>query len=113
MRGSSAKTQKLPSGGTIGILSVTEMHFSNSDPALMLKYETTHWLDDKVALQKEAAEVWTLFEPMVEKRGFHNAILSANDAPRGVIITTNSSYSFVYKKDADGTWHPLAENSKP
>jgi hypothetical protein len=91
--------------GTVQILSVGEMHFSQSSPALTVKYQTTLKIDDVPALRKEADVVFERFRPQAEQQGLTNAILSANDVPHGFIFTQNSSYNFVYKKDPDGSWH--------
>ena len=104
---------RLPSGNKILVFSEGPMYFSQSDPALMLKYQTALSLSDKVALQNEADEIWTKFQPEVEKGGFHHAILSANDKPKGFVITSNSSYNFVYDQAPDGSWHLLADQKKP
>jgi hypothetical protein len=91
--------------GTVQILSVGEMHFSQSSPALTVKYQTTLKIDDVPALRKEADGVFERFRPQAEQQGFTNAILSANDVPHGFIFTQNSSYNFIYEKGPDGSWH--------
>lgn len=87
--GAKAPVTKLPSGNSIEVLGVTAMHFSNGPPALMLKYQTAISIQDTAALRKEAGEVWDRFRPDVEQKGFKNAILSANDAPKGFIFSSN------------------------
>jgi hypothetical protein len=116
---STAKTQppnmqtiKLPSGSTVEVLGITVMHFTNSSPALMLKYQTTKPIEDPAVLRKEAGEIWDKFRPQVEQQSFKNAILSANDAPKGFIFTSNSTYNFVFDEKADGSWHCSFDDKK-
>ena len=111
--GPKLQEMKLPSGGSIGILNVTSMRFSNGPPALMLKYQTTKPINDTDALRKEAEEVWTEFRPQVEQQGFRNAVLSANDPPKGFILTRNSTYNFVFDRRSDGSWHCSFDDKKP
>ena len=80
------------------------MHFSQGNPALMLKYQTDQKITDKDALRAEVNDIWPVFRIDVENGHFKTAIISANEAPRGFIITTSNSYNFVYQKQADGTW---------
>jgi len=106
------QTRKLQSGTEIIILTMGPMHFSNDDTALMLKYQTTLKLDDIPNLRREADEVWAKFRPQVERAGFKAAVLSANDAPRGFILTQNSTYNFVFKQNAESEWHCTNDDKK-
>ncbi|HEY9125609.1 MAG TPA: hypothetical protein VIM62_00700 [Acidobacteriaceae bacterium] len=103
---------KLPSGGAVEVLGIVAIHFTNGPPALMLKYQTTKAIDDKTELREEAGEVWDKFRPQVEKQGYKNAILSANDAPTGFIFTSNSTYNFVFDQRPDGSWHCSFDDKK-
>lgn len=104
---------KLPSGDSIGLMSVTYMHFTNGPPAMMLKYQTSKSITDTDALRKQAAEVWDHFRLQVEREGFKSAVLSANDPPKGFIFTTNSTYNFVFDQKADGSWRCSYDDKKP
>ena len=110
--GTKLEQVKLPSGDSIGVLGVTTMHFSNGPPALLLKYQTDKPINDTAALRKQAEEVWTQFRPQVERQGLKNAILSANDPPRGFIVTSNSTYNFVFDQRPDGSWHCSYDDKK-
>jgi hypothetical protein len=112
---SGTKTQetRLYSGSSVEILSITAMHFSNGPPSLMLKYQTRKSIQDTDALRKEAGEVWDKFRPQVEKQGFRNAVLSANDSPKGLILTSTSTYNFVFDQRSDGSWHCSFDDKKP
>ena len=101
---------KLPSGKEVKVLGVGKIFFTQDEPALMLKYQTAMSLDDKFSLQKEEVdEIWDSFKPDVDKAGLQNAIISANEAPKGRFIRHNRSYNFVFKKSNDGTWKLLSD----
>jgi hypothetical protein len=56
------------------------------------------------ALEKEADEIWSAFRLDVEKANLTSGIILANEVPKGLIISTNNSYVFVYSKGQDGQW---------
>jgi hypothetical protein len=95
----------LASGDSIQLLDGSTMHFSSGPSALRLRYQTSKSISDLPGLRKQAQEVWDNLRPQVEQEGFRNAVLSANDAPKGFILTTNSSYNFVFDRRPDGSWH--------
>src|SRR5437660_7098117 len=99
----------LPSGKAVKVLGVGTMHFSNGPAALMLKYETDVPLENKVALEKEANEIWESFKVDVEKAQLANAIISANTKPTGFIVTTSKGYNFVYQRSSGGQWSKLPD----
>jgi hypothetical protein len=78
----------------------------------MLKYQTNKPINDTDALRKEAEEIWEKFRPQVERQGFRNAVLSANDRPKGFILTSNSTYNFVFDQKPDGSWHCSFDDKK-
>ena len=96
-------TRTLPSGRVVKIAGIIKMHFSEGDPALMLKYYTDIDMNDKVSLQAEAEDIWQAFKVDVEKAEMKSAILSANQMPRGIISKT-SGFNFAFKKQQDGGW---------
>lgn len=98
------QVQRLPSGKELKVLGVGKMFFSGGPPALMLKYRTDLDLDDRSALEREVDEIWQHFRIDVERAGLTSAIISAEDAPKGFIVTSNRSFNFVYRKSADGAW---------
>jgi len=99
--------QTLPSGKQVKIMAIGQIFFSNDSPALMLKYQTDLNLNDKSQLQKEITEIWEMFIFNVEKANLKNAIISANEKPKGFIITTNNSTNFVFQKGPDGQWKSI------
>ncbi len=101
------KVVNLPSGKQVKVVGVVKMHFSNSSPALMLKYQTDLSLDDKPALEKEVDEIWESFRTDVEKGQLTDAIVSANTKPTGFILKKSRGYNFVFKKSDKGQWSKL------
>src|SRR3954454_24524591 len=102
---------KLPSGRVVKIISVGTMYFSADDPALMLKYQTDLSISDVVDLTAEADDIWPTFKKDVERAGLKNAIVSATSPSSGGFVSRTTSYNFVYKKAADGSWHRLPSRS--
>jgi hypothetical protein len=100
-------TVKLASGKQVALLGVGQMNFSQGGPALMIKYQTDLKMDDMDKLRNEATEVWQAFQTEAEKSNLKNGIVSANEKPKGWIITHNSSYNFVFQKSDDGSWKVL------
>ncbi len=97
----------LPSGEKIKVLSMGPWFFSEGDPALRLTYETNLSMDDKMALEKEIAELWISFRKQAERSGYKNIILSASEPAGPGVITRTRLYSAVYQRKADGTWSKL------
>jgi len=80
------------------------MFFTKGDPALMLKYQTDLSLDDKQALRMEAEDIWKEFRLNVEQAGLKNAIISAHETPKGLIIKKSRGVNFVVNKNDSGVW---------
>jgi len=102
----------LASGQEVRVVGIVPIHFSQGDPALMLKYETDLTVSDLVAMRKEVDQIWALFREDVERGNYHGAIVSANEVPRGLIFKSSKSYNFVYERRVDGTWH-CVNDDKP
>ena len=103
--GSQYQVRKLSSGKSVKVIGVGQMNFPDSGPALLLKYETDIKILDKVALRREADEIWTDFRADVERAMVSSAILSANAPQQGSIIQKNEGYNFVFVKQPDGAWN--------
>jgi hypothetical protein len=101
----------LPSGKKVKVIAVGQLNFANDSPALMLKYQTDLKITDLPALRKEVEEIWSVFKADLEKANLTNAIISANEVPRGLIIKNANGYNFVFKK-LDGTWQLLSDVDK-
>ena len=94
----------LPSGKKVKVIAVGTMNFANDSPALMLKYQTDLKITDKATLRREVDEIWPVFKTEVGRPNLTNAIIRANETPKGTIIQTGAAYNFVFKKSPDGSW---------
>lgn len=94
------------------MIAVGKLSFTNDSPALMLKYQTDLKISDLPALRKEVDEIWSVFKTDVENANLTNAIISANEAPNGLIIQKARGYNFVFKK-SNGRWELLDNSEKP
>jgi len=101
------QTLKLPSGRTAKILSVSKIEYSKGVMALMVRYQTTLSFDERKTLSLEVDEVWKIAQKDVERYGYGEAIISSNEAPKGMFITANRMANFIYEKGADGKWTRL------
>jgi hypothetical protein len=88
---------------SVEVLTIGPLKFSEGGTALWLTYRTALSLDDVPTLRKEVGEIWNRFVVDVERAGFQSAVISANEPPKGVIITKTSSYNFIFEKK-DGSW---------
>lgn len=105
---------KLPSGKEVKVIAVGPIQFADpkSPPALMMKYQTDLKISDKVNLRKEVDEIWSYFKNDAEQNHFTGAIISANEAPSGLLFKTSEGYNYVFEKRADGKWHCLEDDKK-
>jgi len=101
------QTLKLPGGRTAKILSVSKIEYSKGVMALMLRYQTTLSVEERKALSQEVDEVWKVAQKDVEHYGYGEAIISSNEVPKGIFITTNHIANFIFEKGADGKWTRL------
>jgi hypothetical protein len=101
------ETVKLPCGHAIKILSISKVEYSKGVMALMVRYQTPLSVDQRKALSEEVDDVWKLTEKDVERLGYHEAILSSNEVPRGVFVTTDRMFNFIFEKGPDGKWTRL------
>jgi hypothetical protein len=93
----------LGSGKSVEILAVGPLQSTAGWSALMLKYRTLIPLSDVPTLRKEADEIWDRFVVDVEHAGNLTAVISANEPEKGFVVTSNSSYNFIFEK-RDGLW---------
>jgi hypothetical protein len=101
------ETVKLPSGRIAKILSISKVEYSKGVMALMVRYQTTLSVDERKALSQEVDDIWKLAEKDVEHEGYGEAIISSNEIPKGIFITTSHMMNFIYEKGADGKWTRL------
>jgi hypothetical protein len=101
------ETVKLPSGRIAKILSISKVEYSKGVMALMVRYQTTLSVDERKALSQEVDDIWKLAEKDVEHEGYGEAIISSNEIPKGIFITTSHVMNFIYEKGSDGKWTRL------
>lgn len=101
------QTLKLSNGHTVKILSVSKVEYSKGVMALMVRYQTMLSIDERNALSEEVDDFWKVAVKDVEHYGFNKAIISSNEVPKGIFVTTNRMLNFIYEKDADGKWRRL------
>ncbi len=101
------QTVKLPSGNMAKILSISKFEYSKGVMALMVRYETALSVDEHGALSQEVDEVWKLAQKEAEHNNYREAIISSNEAPHGIFITTSRLVNFIYEKGADDKWTRL------
>jgi hypothetical protein len=98
------ETIKLPCGRTIKVLSISRIEYSKGVPALMVRYQTTLSVEQHKALSAEVDDVFQAAQKQVERDGFHEAIISSNEVPHGIILTTSRMFNFIFERGADGKW---------
>jgi hypothetical protein len=101
------ETLKLPSGRSIKILSISKIEYSKGVMALMVRYQTTLSVDERKELIQEVDDVWKVAQKDVDRAGYGDAIISSNEVPKGIFITSNRMLNFIYEKGADGKWTRL------
>lgn len=73
----------LSSGRQVRLISNGPMYFSQGEPSFVLSYQTDLKVNNLDALEKEVTEIWTDLQKEVDRRGFNNAIIMANEVPTG------------------------------
>ncbi len=111
-RGSAAplqedETLKLPCGRVVKVLSVSKVEYSKGVMALMVRYQTTLSVDEHKELSEEVDDFWKFAQKDVDHLGYHEAIISSNEVPRGIFVTTNRVLNFIFEKGSDGKWTRL------
>ena len=101
------ETLKLPSGRIAKILSVSKIEYSKGVMALMVRYQTSLSLDEHTAISQEVDDIWKFAEKDAERYRYSEAIISTNETPRGIFITTSRMVNFIYEQGADGKWTRL------
>ncbi|MDX6614159.1 MAG: hypothetical protein QOD75_3345 [Blastocatellia bacterium] len=106
------KSYKLPSGKEIKVNGIGKMDFPNSDPALVMNYLTDISIDDKVALRKEADEIWSGFQKDVENAKLKAGVIRATHVEGSGFVKSGKGYGFVFVKRDDEKWHCLDDDKK-
>jgi hypothetical protein len=100
----------LGSGKSIEIIAVGPLKFSQGSAALVLKYRTAIPITDMASLRKEASEIWDRFMVDVERAGYQQAIISANEPEEGGVISHSRGFNFIFEKK-DDSWR-IAEGTR-
>lgn len=103
---------KLPSGKEIKVTGIGKMDFPNSDPALVLNYQTDISIDDKTALRKEVDEIWQVFQKDVENANLKAGVIRATHVEGTGLVKSGKGYGFVFVKRDDGKWHCLDDDKE-
>ena len=106
------KVFKLPSGKEIKVTGMGKMDFPNSDPALVLNYQTDISIDDKAALRKEVDEIWGVFQKDVENAKLKAGVIRATHVEGTGMVKSGKGYGFVFAKRDDGKWHCLDDDKE-
>ena len=102
---------KLPSGRTVKVLSVSRIEYSKGVMALMVRYQTKLSVaEERKALSDEVDDVFKVAQKQVEHDGFHEAIISSNEVPHGIILTSSRMLNFIFERDIDGKWTRLGRS---
>jgi hypothetical protein len=101
------ETLKLPNGRMIKVLSISKIEYSKGVMALMVRYQTTLSVEQRKELSEEVDDVWKLTQKEVEHLGYNEAILSSNEVPKGIFLTTDRMLNFIFEKGPDGKWTRL------
>jgi hypothetical protein len=75
-----------------------------SDPAVLLRYETDLPLGDAAATRAEAAKVWDKLRGQIESDGARAAVLQATGSVEGWVFPFASSRKFAWVRGRDGQW---------
>ncbi len=93
----------LSSGRTIKVIAVGPMQ-AKFGRGLALSYQTDRGLSDVDALRKEVAEIWTDFRRDAEQAKVDFAVIMANEAPVGMIVSQNKVFNFVFERKPEVGW---------
>ncbi len=93
----------LPSGREIRLLAFAQGG-AGSEPAIMLRYETTLPLGDAAAVGVEAREVWDKVRGQIDSEGVRAVVLQATGSVQGWVFPFASSRKYGWRRDESGAW---------
>jgi hypothetical protein len=106
-------TYTLPSGRRIKITSISRMNFTESDPALVMNYQTEIPIENREELRKEKDEVWAIFQTDANNSHLKSAVIKASHMEDdGIFVKHSRTYGFVFHKQDDGTWVELKKEGE-
>jgi len=100
----------LPSGRTIRLLALAQSG-PESEPSVLLRYETTLPLDNAAAVRSEASEVWDKLRGQIESEGATAAVLQPTGSVSGWVFPFASSRKFAWRRSEDGNWTPAPQTA--
>jgi len=103
-----SRTYTLPSGKQIKVEEIKRLTFAKFSSMLVI-YETELPTRNKEALDKEVAEVWSVFQKDAEKAEAKVGIIEATYYQLGGLVREGKRYAFVLS-EPDGTWEFVEED---
>lgn len=107
----SGHSMKLGSGKTVEIIDFGPSQSAKGLPALILRYQTSIPVKDVISLRKEVDEIWDRLEVNVDKTGYQQAIISANEPVKGGLKNQDRTLNFVFEK-IDGSWRTYEDHGQ-
>jgi hypothetical protein len=95
---------KLRSGRLIKVVKIVVMQYHQSEPIMMLKYETNIDLNDVSHLHEEVMDIWSEFKTKADEKKVNDVIISAYSVSKGSIVQISKCYNFTFRKIAGKQW---------
>ena len=80
------------------------MESKQDGPALLLRYQTDTNIDDKLNIENEINDIFQVFKIDCERAQMQTCMISANEPPKGWIVTKNRGFNAVFVKSPNGKW---------
>lgn len=93
----------LPSGGEVRLLALGQTG-AQTQPSIVLRYETSLPLQNAAAIRVEAREVFEKVRDQIESEGARAAVLQATGSVDGWVFPFALSRKFAWKRDEAGEW---------
>jgi len=93
----------LPSGREVRFLTFAQGG-PKTEPAIVLRYETSLPLTNTAAVSREAGEVWDRVRSQLESEGAQAAVLQATGSVEGWVFPFASSRKFAWRRAEGGEW---------
>ena len=99
---------KLDTGETIELLAVHRLSLADGRTTLTIHYRTQLPLEDRTAIEREAAAVRAQLAERIEHVHADRVVLYAHTLRRRWLRTVDRSTSVAFEKDENGAWRPAA-----
>ena len=100
----------LPSGRSVRLLALAQTG-PDTQPAVLLRYETMLPLENAAAVRGEAGEVWDKLRGQIESEGASAAVLQPTGSVSGWVFPFASSRKFSWRKNEGGQWTVVSKAS--